>query len=495
MPFGSFFKKIFKKTAKDVAEKYVGEDAAAAVDDVVDEGFKQLNVDENLASIPGAEGMETVIQKFTSGQQSGLGSLFSVIGGNADAIANHCQGLGLDPALVKGVLGMLTGGGGGAAAGGAAGGSGFGIGELLNAAQSLTKGGGTGGGGLDGFLQLIQGGGGSAGNSNNILQILIGLAKSFFAMQMGKNKAMQDWSDAGAKKGKNDDNFNNWGNNVVDDLVFPGKKDKDIINDGDDPADKPTGGKDGVNKWFDKHPEIGKMQKDVFDDIFDTTDEDDEDRLIDDPTPLIPTPKGFESDCSILDQASILFLNSRVLLDLRKEWRFLYSFKTNAKDFSDLYDRVELKGPTIVLIETTEGHQFGAFTSTSWADTEGGWIGNGDSFVFAIKPKMAVFYSTGKDDNIMHCSKEHGFGLGGAIGKFGLSINPDLSSGTYHEEVDTFDLPALFPEEFEIAHLEVWGLGPETDPDRERAKLHVRKPNLQIRSGGVDMDDLLGQIS
>ena len=26
--------------------------------------------------------------------------------------------------------------------------------------------------------------------------------------------------------------------------------------------------------WIDGHPEIGKMQKDIFDDIFDTTDDD-----------------------------------------------------------------------------------------------------------------------------------------------------------------------------------------------------------------------------
>jgi hypothetical protein len=57
------------------------------------------------------------------------------------------------------------------------------------------------------------------------------------------------------------------------------------------------------------------------------------------------------------------------------------------------------------------------FTSTSWSDTEGGWIGNGDSFVFAIKPKMCVFYSTGKDDNILHCSAEHGLAMGGRIGR------------------------------------------------------------------------------
>ncbi len=66
--------------------------------------------------------------------------------------------------------------------------------------------------------------------------------------------------------------------------------------------------------------------------------------------------------------------------------------------------------------------------------------------------------------------------------------------GTYHEDVNTYDLPAIYPEEFEISHLEVWGLGPETDKDKERSKIHVRKPNLQIRGGQVDMDDLLGQI-
>lgn len=44
-----------------MAEKYVGEDAAEAVDGVVDEGFKQLNIDENLAGLGGTE-MESVMQ-------------------------------------------------------------------------------------------------------------------------------------------------------------------------------------------------------------------------------------------------------------------------------------------------------------------------------------------------------------------------------------------------------------------------------------------------
>ena len=36
--------------------------------------------------------------------------------------------------------------------------------------------------------------------------------------------------------------------------------------------------------WYDGHPEIGKMQKDIFDDIFDTTDDGQTDD--DDPEPV-----------------------------------------------------------------------------------------------------------------------------------------------------------------------------------------------------------------
>jgi hypothetical protein len=81
-----------------------------------------------------------------------------------------------------------------------------------------------------------------------------------------------------------------------------------------------------------------------------------------------------------------------------------------------------------------------------------------------------------------------------SLSRFGLCLDPSLSSGTYHEDVDTFDLPPLLPAEFSVDHVEVWGLGPETDADTERAKLHIRKPNLNVRSGEVDMDDLASQL-
>ena len=47
-----------------------------------------------------------------------------------------------------------------------------------------------------------------------------------------------------------------------------------------------------VKGWYDGHPEIGKMQKDIFDDIFDTTDDGVSDE--DDPAPIVPKPNNFE---------------------------------------------------------------------------------------------------------------------------------------------------------------------------------------------------------
>ena len=42
--------------------------------------------------------------------------------------------------------------------------------------------------------------------------------------------------------------------------------------------------------------------------------------------------------------------------------------------------------------------------------------------------------------------------------------------------------------------MEVWGLGPKVSAEDERAKVQVRKPDLDIEGGNVDMDDLMGQI-
>jgi len=107
---------------------------------------------------------------------------------------------------------------------------------------------------------------------------------------------------------------------------------------------------------------------------------------------------------------------------------------------------------------------------------------------------MAIFHSTGKDENFQLLTKEH-LAMGGREGNFGLELDADLSSGRSSGDIDTFICIQMSKEpSFEIAHVEVWGLGPAVDTDEERQKVRPRQPNLEIRAGDVDEADLMSQL-
>ena len=78
---------------------------------------------------------------------------------------------------------------------------------------------------------------------------------------------------------------------------------------------------------------------------------------------MIPTPVGFQPDCSVLDNVSILFLNNKILLELRKTWRFLYSSKTSDRDFVELSKSIQYEGPTLIVVRTTNDTILGKFLS------------------------------------------------------------------------------------------------------------------------------------
>jgi len=492
MSFGSMLRELCcsafaKKTAEDLAEQYGGETGKNLV------GGNNELVNSLLGALSGKQQLS--VQNVASMVQSSGG----------EHLVQHAEKKGLDPALLNGIMGMLKGGGGGGqgagdAADGGGGGGGFDMGAVVKMIGGLTSG-GSGGGGADGFMQLLQGfaggSGGEGASTGNIVQILLGLAKSYFNVKGKSNPAIQDWDAAGAGQNKNDNNFLNWALCIIRDLVFPGKKPKEIIESGgDDNID--TGADEGKKKdegdvkgWFDGHPEIGKMQKDVFDDIFDTTDDDQTDK---DDVPVIPTPSDFQENCSCLDNASILFLNSNLLLEYRKNWRFLYSTLSHGRSLDEMVSKISYKGPTIMVIKDTDGNMFGAHASTSWCNTEGGWVGNGECFIFSIQPKMAIFHSTGKDENYQMLSNDL-LALGGQPGNFGLELNSDLTSGSSSGSIETFHTTRLTSgPTFDIEHVEVWGLGPQPDESSERANTKPRQPNLETRGGPVDMLDLESQI-
>eukprot|EP00092_Neocalanus_flemingeri_P005289 GFUD01005694.1.p1 GENE.GFUD01005694.1~~GFUD01005694.1.p1 ORF type:complete len:160 (-),score=39.02 GFUD01005694.1:173-607(-) len=136
---------------------------------------------------------------------------------------------------------------------------------------------------------------------------------------------------------------------------------------------------------------------------------------------------------------------------------------------------------------------FGAHASTSWCETEGGWTGNGECFIFSIKPNMEIFHSTGENEHFQMLSCDS-LAMGGKQGSYGLELHSDLKSGSYNGSIETFNtirLPSRST--FEIGHVEVWGLGPVPDEKIERAKNKPRLANWNIRDGKVDMQDLESQ--
>ena len=221
MPFGDLLN-CFKKNLGDVAEQYGGE----AARDLVEDGIEQINAGQNEAGANGALDVDTLLQSFTGKQQGGLTDLFGNLAGSLGGLESKASDQGMDPQLIQSVMGIF--GGSGSDSGG-----GLDMGSLLSMASVLTQ-----GGGVQGFLKLIQGGG--EGGSSKIFDILIGLAKSFFAMKMGKSPALQGWDAAGAGKNQNDDNMGKWADNLIGDLVFPGKKPKEIVQDDEDPKGKDT---------------------------------------------------------------------------------------------------------------------------------------------------------------------------------------------------------------------------------------------------------------
>lgn len=468
-----------RKAAEDLAEQYGGDQGKS----MVGSAFSQMG---------GAEA-------FSGKQQLSLEGLMGMVqNSGGEQLREHATEKGLDPSLINGLMNLVKGGGAKPEDGGDGGGDGasggFDFGNILKMATMLTKGGASGGGGADGFMQLIGGLGGGGNTMGNLVQILQGLAKSYFNIKGGKSEAIQGWDRAGAGENANDKNFLNWALSILMDLVNPGKKPKEVIEEkGDEDID--TGdskGDDDVKGWFDGHPEIGKMQKDVFDDIFDTTDDDAAEA--DDPAPLIPTPTDFQDNCSCLDNAAILFINTNLLLEHRKNWRFLYSTKSHDRSLEELISQICYKGPTVLIVQDDEGRTFGAHASTSWCNTEDGWVGNGESFLFSIQPKMAVFHSTGKDENFQMLSSDF-LALGGSKGNFGLELNSDLTTGNSSGDIQTFHTIQLSASpQFSISHVEVWGLGPEPDRQTEQANARPRRPNLDIRGGDADMLDLESQI-
>ena len=68
----------------------------------------------------------------------------------------------------------------------------------------------------------------------------------------------------------------------------------------------------------------------------------------------------------LLTYSTILMLNDYLQLQLRKEWKLLFSSLQHGESFTTLCSRIINKGPSLLIVRDKSGHVFGGFASQSW---------------------------------------------------------------------------------------------------------------------------------
>ncbi|CAK4088780.1 unnamed protein product [Aphanomyces euteiches] len=140
------------------------------------------------------------------------------------------------------------------------------------------------------------------------------------------------------------------------------------------------------------------------------------------------------------------------------DWSIAYSLAQHGASLDTLHRRVRHKRPTLIVVETSDGDIFGAFTATPWVVSHS-FYGSGECFVFTCHPKFESFTWKGKDSMFMF-SNESVLAMGGG-GGFAWGLNADLSRGTSARSL-TFENRCLTKRsEFEVVNCEVWEFVPK----------------------------------
>lgn len=101
------------------------------------------------------------------------------------------------------------------------------------------------------------------------------------------------------------------------------------------------------------------------------------------------------------DISQMLFINSNLPCDYRVKWRFLFSSQIHGESFSTMMGRIMDQGPSVIIIEDTNGAVFGGFAANSWTLCPK-FVGNDSAFLFTLRPKMRCFPSTEYNDHYQY---------------------------------------------------------------------------------------------
>eukprot|EP00123_Amoebidium_parasiticum_P004592 comp15881_c0_seq1/m.13228 comp15881_c0_seq1/g.13228 ORF comp15881_c0_seq1/g.13228 comp15881_c0_seq1/m.13228 type:complete len:426 (-) comp15881_c0_seq1:384-1661(-) len=139
-----------------------------------------------------------------------------------------------------------------------------------------------------------------------------------------------------------------------------------------------------------------------------------------------------------------------------RNWSLLYSTYEHGTSLHTLYRRCHGGGPCVLIIKESEDYVFGGYTSQPIESTEGKYVGNGECFLFSLKPEFKVYPWTSRN-RYFFMGADKSFHMGSGGGAYGLWLDGTLRKGQ-SQTCDTFDNPPLASSEFfTILGVEVWG--------------------------------------
>jgi hypothetical protein len=137
------------------------------------------------------------------------------------------------------------------------------------------------------------------------------------------------------------------------------------------------------------------------------------------------------------------------------EWQLLYSTARHGVSLNTFYMKTRNRGPSVMIVEDTEGYVFGGFVSESW-EPKKGFCGTGESLLFSLFPAFNVYPWSGLNDYFMF-AREDQLAIGGGGGKFGLWLDSEFLQGA-SAPCDTFLNSCLASQEyFQCSVMECWG--------------------------------------
>jgi len=136
-------------------------------------------------------------------------------------------------------------------------------------------------------------------------------------------------------------------------------------------------------------------------------------------------------------------------------WKLVYSTYTNGTSLVTFFSKTENQGPTIILIGDQEGYVFGGFVSEEWKITTE-YFGDGESFVFSVRPKFAAYYWTKANDYYATANRDFIAMGGGNNGRFAFYLDSELNWGTSEVSKTFLNRTLSRNVEFYCTVAEVW---------------------------------------